>query len=189
MEGFLRRGVLLQPPDFGYTLIFYFRYTVMPLIRHAASSDLDALARIEAASYPPAEGADRERIKERLAAYPDCFWLEEHGGEPLGFICGMASSEEHLRDEMYENTALHTPDGAWLMLFSVVTDPEHRGEHIAVRLMEEVIRESKALGRKGIVLTCKDQYLPFYLKFGYKDEGISASEHGGVVWHEMRLTF
>jgi hypothetical protein len=39
------------------------------------------------------------------------------------------------------------------------------------------------------VLTCKDQYLPFYLKFGYKDEGISASEHGGVVWHEMRLTF
>jgi len=159
----------------------------MPVIRHATLDDLDALSRIEEASFLPTEAASRDRIRDRLSHFADSFWLEEHDGEPFGFICGMASNEKHLRDEMYANPTLHTPDGDWLMLFSVVTDPAHRGEHIAVRLMAEVIRESKALGRKGIVLTCKDHYLPFYLKFGFQDEGISESEHGGVVWHEMRL--
>ncbi len=30
--------------------------------------------------------------------------------------------------------------------------------------------------------------LPFYAKFGFVDEGVSASVHGNVVWHQMRLT-
>ncbi len=44
-------------------------------IRHALSSDVDTLAEIEAASYPPAEGASRQSIAGRVAVYPDCFWL------------------------------------------------------------------------------------------------------------------
>ena len=41
----------------------------------------------------------------------------------------------------------------------------------------------------GVVLTCKDRLVHYYAKFGFADEGVSASTHGDVVWHQMRLTF
>lgn len=63
----------------------------------------------------------------------------------------------------------------------------HRGEGCARKLLERVIADSRVAGRKGIVLTCKERLLPFYAKFGFVDEGISASVHGNVLWHQMRL--
>lgn len=50
--------------------------------------------------------------------------------------------------------------------------------------MCDIIRNKEA--NKGIVLTCKERLLPFYAKFGFVDEGVSASVHGNVVWHQMR---
>lgn len=44
-------------------------------------------------------------------------------------------------------------------------------------------------GRKGLVLTCKDHLVHYYAKFGFENEGISESEHGGVRWNQMRLKF
>ena len=44
-------------------------------------------------------------------------------------------------------------------------------------------------GRKGLVLTCKEKLLHYYAKFGFVNEGVSASTHGGVVWYQMRLRF
>ena len=49
--------------------------------------------------------------------------------------------------------------------------------------------EAKKQNRRGLVLTCKDALVQFYAKFGFVDEGMSESVHGGVPWHEMRLTF
>lgn len=41
-----------------------------------------------------------------------------------------------------------------------------------------------------IVLTCKERLIPYYEKFGFKDEGVTdKSIHGNVEWHQMRLTF
>lgn len=51
------------------------------------------------------------------------------------------------------------------------------------------IDDAKLQGRKGMVLTCKEHLISYYEKFGFKDEGISSSEHGNVVWHQMRLRF
>ena len=39
------------------------------------------------------------------------------------------------------------------------------------------------------MLTCKERLLPFYSGFGFVNEGVSGSVHGGVVWYQMRLTF
>ncbi len=44
-------------------------------------------------------------------------------------------------------------------------------------------------GRKGLVLTCKDHLVHYYAKFGFENEGVSESEHGGVRWNQMRLKF
>lgn len=95
-------------------------------IRHATSKDVSELARIEGASYPAAEAASEERIRGRVATYPDCFWLLEEDGTTKGFICGLVSDEEVLVDEMFADTSYHNPDGKWLLLFSVVTDPAFR---------------------------------------------------------------
>ena len=45
-------------------------------------------------------------------------------------------------------------------------------------------------GRKGAVLTCKQRLVDYYAKFCFVDEGVTdKSVHGGVVWHQMRITF
>ena len=53
--------------------------------------------------------------------------------------------------------------------------------------LQRFIKLAKDEGRKGLVLTCKKNLISFYEKFGFQNEGISSSEHGGVQWYQMRL--
>lgn len=158
-------------------------------IRTASMGDLDALAAIEAACFPPAEAASAQDFAKRLAVYPEHFWLLEKDGEIVSFVNGMATGEPVLRDEMYADAALHDPHGAWQMIFGVNTLPQYRRQGLAEQVLRRCIADAKAQGRKGCVLTCKESLVHYYAKLGFADEGISASTHGGAVWHEMRLTF
>ena len=54
---------------------------------------------------------------------------------------------------------------------------------------DTLIETAKKEKRLGVVLTCKKQLVSYYSKFGFVDEGISESKHGGEVWNQMRLTF
>ena len=158
-------------------------------IRHAAMQDLAALAAIEAACFPAAEAATEESLAARLEVYPNHFWLlEDLDGTIVSFINGMTTDEPLLRDEMYKHAALHDEHGAWQMIFGVNTLPDWRRKGYAGLVMQQVIADAKAQGRKGCVLTCKDGLLSYYEKFGFQNEGISKSVHGGVVWYDMRLT-
>lgn len=158
-------------------------------IRNATMEDLEILTAIEAACFPPAEAATRESFAKRLAVYPNHFWLLEEDGQVVSFVNGMVTDEPLLRDEMFEDAALHNEDGAWQMIFGVNTLPRYRRQGCAARVMERVIADARAQGRKGCVLTCKDQLIRYYETFGFRNEGVSASTHGGVVWYQMRLTF
>ena len=40
-----------------------------------------------------------------------------------------------------------------------------------------------------MVLACKEEKIHFYEKFGFVNEGVSKSKHGGARWYQMRLTF
>ncbi|MDD6159647.1 MAG: GNAT family N-acetyltransferase [Oscillospiraceae bacterium] len=157
-------------------------------IRHAKAEDVAAIAAIEAASYPAAEAADGESIAQRVAAFPECFWLLEEEGELRAFINGMATDIPDLADEMYHHAEMHDPKGDWQMIFSVVTAPQYRGRGYASRLMERVIRDCRGI-RKGLVLTCKEEKLGFYSRFGYVNEGLSPSDHGGARWYQMRIIY
>lgn len=159
------------------------------MIRHVKEEDLDRLANIEAASYPKAEAASKESIKKRIESFPECFWILEEDGIIKSFINGMATDIPELTDIMYDDAAMHKKDGEWQMIFSVLTDKPYRGMGLAKLVMNKVIEDSRAAGRKGIVLTCKDGLRMFYSDFGYEDEGISQSNHGDTVWYKMRLTF
>ena len=160
------------------------------IIRRATKEDCEAIAAAEAASFPAAEAATKESFTKRLEVFADCFWLlYDEKGQLVSFVNGMASDERNLVDEMYENALMHKPDGEWLMIFGVVTIPEFRRRGYAGQVLDRVITDSKSQGRKGIVLTCKEEKIPFYSKFGFENEGVSQSVHGDAVWYQMRLQF
>lgn len=159
------------------------------LIRHATIDDLDALAAMESECFPAAEAADRSSLRARIETYPECFWLLIDGEIVMAFINGFATDRRDLTDYMYEDAAQHNPQGDWQMIFGVDTAPKYQHRGCASTLMRKVIEDTRAAGRKGLVLTCKDRLVGFYAQFGYEDEGISESTHGDVVWHQMRLTF
>ncbi len=159
-------------------------------IRNGRISDVDELTAIEAECFPAAEAAERKSFEDRLKHYADHFWiLEDDNGKIISFVNGMITDEEHLTDKMYENASMHNENGAWQMIFGVNTLPKYRKNGYAEAVLRRVIDDAKEQGRKGLVLTCKEKLIHFYGKLGFVDEGVSDSEHGGVVWHEMRLTF
>lgn len=158
-------------------------------IRNATISDLSKIAAIEAECFPPSEAATKEALKKRLTVYPNHFWLLENKEELIGFINGMVSNEDIIRDEMFDDESLHNEDGNWQMIFGVNTHPDYRRKGYAAKIMEQVILDAKSQGRKGCILTCKNELLHYYEKFGFQNLGISKSVHGGAVWYDMKLTF
>ena len=81
------------------------------MLRNATLADVNALAEVEKACFPAAEAASLATIRERVAAYGDCFWLLFQEAKLLGFIDGMVTDEKDLRDEMYQDASLHNPQG------------------------------------------------------------------------------
>lgn len=159
------------------------------MIRTATIQDLEALASMEAVCFPVAEAATKEDIAARLQVFPNHFWLLFQDDTLVSFADGMTTDSPDLTDEMYEKADLHDEAGAWQMIFGFLTHPGFQRKGFATYLMKHVIAEVKQQNRKGLVLTCKTPLIQFYAKFGFIDEGISASVHGNAVWHQMRLTF
>ncbi len=158
-------------------------------IRTATISDIDAIANVESLCFPQAEAATREQIAERVKAYGNHFWLMFDEGRLIGFVDGMVTDEADLTDEMYEKADMHNEQGQWQMIFGVNTIPKCRRNGYAGELIKRAINDAKEQGRKGLVLTCKDKLVHYYAKFGFENEGVSESEHGNVVWNQMRLEF
>ena len=153
-------------------------------------ADLAAVAAVEKACFPPAEAATADEFRDRLAHYAAHFWLLfDEKGDLVSFVDGMVTDERDLTDAMYAQAAMHDEKGAWQMIFGLNTIPAFRREGCAGRLIEAFKKQAKEEGRKGMVLTCKDRLVHYYARFGFENEGVSASTHGHVVWYQMRLTF
>ena len=159
------------------------------MIRKATMADCAAITALEAACFPPAEAAPYDSFEARLKAFPDRFWLLFLDGELVSMVNGSLSNEPDLRDEMFHDTALHNADGVWQMIFGVATMPAHRCKGYAGMLLKRAIEDCRREGREGLVLTCKDYRIHYYASFGFVNEGLSSSEHGGDVWYQMRVKF
>ena len=158
-------------------------------IRKGTLKDLEAIAAVEAACFPAAEAATAEEFAGRLQQYGDHFWLLWEGERLLAFVDGFCTDQPDLTDEMYADASLHRENGAWQMIFGVNTIPACRRQGYAGQLLQQAIADARTQGRKGLVLTCKEALVHYYAKFGFVNEGVSASTHGGVVWYQMRLRF
>ena len=144
-------------------------------IRTATQDDLDAICRVEAICFPASEAGTRESFAARLKVFP--------------FVNGMVTDDRTISDVMFEQAELHKEDGKWQSVFGLDVLPEHRRKGYAGQLMRALIEHSREDGRCGCILTCKEHLLPYYTRFGFRNLGVSLSQHGGAVWYDMILEF
>ncbi len=102
-----------------------------------------------------------------------------------GYITMMMTDEEHFRDAFFEDPSLHQPNGANVMLLGLEVLPSFRHQGLAAELLNRTIRQAQKEGRRKLVLTCRDDKIAMYEKFGFQLCGISKSTLGGVTWYEM----
>ncbi len=157
--------------------------------RTAQLSDLDRVTEIEYICFPAEQAATRAAFEQRIKTFPSHFILLEHEGTPVGFVNGAVLDARYIEDEMYERTDSHNEQGAYQSVYGLDVLPEYRGRGLAHKLMAQLIDQAKKEGRRGVTLTCLDEKIGFYETMGFKNEGVSDSSHGGVVWNNMILEF
>lgn len=144
-------------------------------------------ALIEQICFPPNEACSREHILERVEAAASLFLvaIDNQSGKMAGFFNGLSTMEERFRDEFFTDIGLQDPEGKSVMLLGLDVLPEYRGLGLARELVAQYISREKENGRETLVLTCVDEKVKMYEKFGFKDLGMANSTWGGEKWHEM----
>lgn len=156
-------------------------------VRPVRPEELDRCAAIEAACFPWEQAASRDAIRERIAAYSDHFLVGEAAGELVGFVMGPVIDAHAIADEMFADTACHSPAGAYQAVFSLAVHPDFQGRGYGRELLEACIAQARRENRRAVVLTCLERKLAYYESFGFENRGVSDSVHGGSVWYDMLL--
>ena len=157
------------------------------VIRNGRRGDLEACCHIEAACFPPEEGAGRETIRCRLRTYPQGFFVAETGGKVVGMLNCASTDKDDISDEALKQLVGHDPEGKNLVVFSLAVLPDVRKRGIAQQLMWRFIEAGRELKKETILLLCKRPLIAYYERIGFTHTGVSSSTHGGAEWHEMRL--
>ena len=154
--------------------------------RTIRQDEADEAVEIETICFPPNEACKREHMIPRIAAAPETFWIAADKDRIAGFINGIATDEPVFRDGFFTDASLHDPDGRNVMILGLDVRPEYRGFGLGRELVRSFAEREKGR-RDRLVLTCLERLVPMYLKFGFRDLGISASVWGGEQWHEMDM--
>lgn len=156
-------------------------------VRPAKPEDLDRCAEVEAACFPPEQAASREAIRSRIAAYPETFLVGEQNGSLVGYAMGPVIDAPVIADEMFADASCHHPGAPYQSVFSLAVHPDFQRRGYGRVLLEALIERARQDGRRGVILTCREEKLAYYRSFGFQNQGVSASIHGGVVWYDMTL--
>lgn len=157
--------------------------------RNIRPEEWEQAARIEAVCFPPNEACTPDMMKRRTDKAPELFLVavDKRTGKIAGFMNGLSTDEETLRDEFFMNAELYDPEGKNVMILGLDVLPEYRGRGLAREIMFRYQRRERDKGRKKLVLTCLESKVPMYEKMGFRDHGMSASVWGGEQWHEMSM--
>lgn len=169
-----------EPPALGERFEF----------RNIRPEEADQAARIEAVCFPPNEACTPAMMHQRVETAPELFLAasDRRTGKLAGFLNGLSTNEDTLRDEFFVNAGLYEPDGKNIMVLGLDVLPEYRGMGLARELMSRYQTREREKGRKKLILTCLESKVGMYEKMGFLDHGISASAWGGEQWHEMSCT-
>lgn len=155
------------------------------IIRNVRLSDLDRVTEIESQCFPKEEAASKEAFNYRIKTFPGSFLVIEDQGLILGHINGACSDAPFICDELFEEDGGHNDDGQNQMIFGLAVDPAYQKRGLAAKLLKALIEVAFEQKRKQVVLTCKEQLISYYERFGFVSIGISESTHGGAVWYDL----
>lgn len=156
-----------------------------PTFRTATPADTARCYQIETSAYEGDEAATREKIATRIEQYPQGFLIMELDGEVIGFINSGCAHDVVMSDEAFKELVGHDAEAPNVVIMSVVIDPAHQGKGYSTLLMRTFVKQMRELGKKTIHLMCKDRHIELYTRMGYRYVQPSASDHGGMAWHEM----
>ena len=157
------------------------------LIRQVRPEDLAACHALETACFPPQEAAPIENIRRRIELFPEGFLVLEHEGNLIGMVNSGATDADDISDAGFKRLINHDSAGANIVIFSLAVLPAYQQQGLAAQLMQAFIERSRQLGKRRIVLICKQPLIAYYARFGFVENGLSSSTHGGAHWYEMRL--
>ena len=157
------------------------------MIRFRRPGPEDALQcfQIESTGYEGDEAATLAKIAKRISDYPEGFLIAEADSEIVGFINSGCAHTIEMSNQAFKDLIGHDPEAPNVVILSVVVDPKRQGQGISRLMMEEFHTRMESLGKSAIYLMCKAHHVPLYEKFGYRYLAPSASDHGGMAWHEM----
>ena len=156
-----------------------------PTFRTATPTNSSRCYQIEISAYEGDEAATREKIATRIEQYPQGFLIMELEGEVIGFINSGCAHEVVMSDEAFKELVGHDAEAPNVVIMSVVIDPAHQGKGYAPLMMRTFVEHMQAMGKKTIHLMCKERHVELYRRMGYCYVKPSASDHGGMAWHEM----
>lgn len=159
-----------------------------PRLRQATPQDVDRCYQIEISAYEGDEAATREKIATRISQYPEGFLVLELDEVVVGFINSGCAFEVVMSDEAFKELVGHDAQAPNVVIISVVVDPAFQGRGLAGLLMSHFVEQMRQRGKATIHLMCKDRHVGLYEKMGYRYVQPSASDHGGMAWHEMVMT-
>jgi ribosomal protein S18 acetylase RimI-like enzyme len=157
-------------------------------LRNARPADAARCFDIEISAYEGDEAATLEKITTRIALYPEGFLVLEVDGNVVGFINGGCAHDVVMSDEAFKELVGHSADAPNVVIMSVVVDPAHQGQGYSTTLMTAFVQRMRDMGKQTIHLMCKDRHVALYQRMGYGYVQPSASDHGGMAWHEMLMT-
>ncbi len=157
--------------------------------RPAAPRDADRCFEIENTAYEGDEAATLSKIRTRIAEYPQGFLVMECDQQIIGFVNSGCAHEVVMSDEAFKELVGHDPAATNVVIMSVVIDPAYQGRGYASSMMQAFVRDMRAAGKRAIHLMCKQRHVDLYARMGYRYVKPSASDHGGMSWHEMVMEF
>ncbi|MBF4693914.1 GNAT family N-acetyltransferase [Fusibacter sp. Q10-2] len=155
------------------------------IIRNVNKTDLEAIVEVERQCFPAAEAAEEKSIKARMSTFPENFFVAEIEKQIVGFINGCTTNSPVIYDEMFHDTSHHIPSGEIIAIFGLDVIESYRRKGIASKLMKTFIENARKQGKKAVILTCKAHLIAYYEGFGFVNDGVSESTHGGAVWYDM----
>ncbi|MBI9079037.1 MAG: GNAT family N-acetyltransferase [Pseudodesulfovibrio sp.] len=156
-------------------------------IRTVEPDDLVACHTIECRCFSPSEAAWTSSLEKRINCYPEGFLVAEYDGIIVGQVNSGALHKDDITDEEFKQLIGHDPEGKNIVIFSLSVLPEFQKQGIAGKLLTNFIEHAREMGKDKIMLLCKDKLITYYSRYGFEDDGVSNSTHGGAEWHAMTL--
>lgn len=155
--------------------------------RSIQQEEIDQAIEIEQICFQPHEACSPKAMRERVAAAAELFLVavDTSNGKIAGFLNGVSTMETQFRDAFFTDSNLYEKDGTHIMLLGLDVLPEYRKQGLAREIVSQYCRRAHDHGCEMLHLTCLEDKVEMYEKFGFVDKGIANSTWGDEEWHEM----